>query len=191
MPWPASYSSWVCALNLFAFDFKVLNSAPLTAWLTILTGLLLPIWAALALNAARRNNFGGTVYSSRTPRQLVAGAEDPIWTSTIPAFVTLSFTSGWKGFDEYRTGTCYVDGDCFGTGLESNYEGDERCSFTFDDRAAIQAVCRFDTHAGLMGHFFVGGESDALHVGSNRYPGHFSKASGPNNVKVAAGEVVT
>mmetsp|Transcript_14016 Transcript_14016/g.28660 ORF Transcript_14016/g.28660 Transcript_14016/m.28660 type:complete len:88 (-) Transcript_14016:845-1108(-) len=41
-----------------------------------------------------------------------------------------------------------------------------------------------------MGHFFMG-EPDILNVGLNRYMGNFGKSSGPNNVEVAAGEVIT
>ena len=127
--------------------------------------------------------------------------------STGSVNVTLSLTSGWEnlvaytytpiddeGHDvevKYRLGTCYVDGNCFGTVSDSGeYYPGERCSFTID-RAATFTVRRFDTNAGFMGIGYSWiGEPDVL-FGSNRYFGNFGKASGPSNEEVSAGEVIT
>ncbi|GMH73073.1 hypothetical protein TrST_g10227 [Triparma strigata] len=74
-------------------------------------------------------------------------------------------------------GTCYVNGNCFGTGSTSGtYNNNERCTFTFSDTAAF-AVGRFNTESGW----------DKLTVGGVEYDG----TSGPSDGSVTAGEQFT
>ena len=79
------------------------------------------------------------------------------------------------------TGTCYVNGLCFGTGSTSGtYNNNERCTFTFSDAASF-AVGRFDveSHGSC--------DWDSLIVGSTKYCG----TSGPSDGSVTAGQQIT
>ncbi|GMH54043.1 hypothetical protein TrST_g5739 [Triparma strigata] len=72
------------------------------------------------------------------------------------------------------TGSCYVNGACFGTGsADGTYNSNEACTFTFSDDAGF-AVGRFNTE----------GSYDKLTVGGVEYDG----TSGPSDGSVTAGQ---
>ena len=70
------------------------------------------------------------------------------------------------------TGTCYVSGNCFGTGSASGtYNSDERCTFTFSD-AADFVVGRFNVEYHSSCNY------DSLTVGFTKYCGTPVQATG-------------
>lgn len=73
-------------------------------------------------------------------------------------------------------GTCYVSGNCFGTGSSSGYNDNEQCTFTTPISGSLQ-VSRFSTESCC----------DKLNVGSTAYKG----SAGPSSVIVSSGQSFT
>ncbi|GMH78512.1 hypothetical protein TrST_g6502 [Triparma strigata] len=81
------------------------------------------------------------------------------------------------------TGSCYVNGDCFGTGsVDGTYSNNEACTFTFSDDAGF-AMGRFDIYEDMDSSCSYG----SLMVDSTRYCG----TSGPSNGLFTADQQVT